>query len=70
MIADDVQTALAGLGIGNAVSSKRAQPGGLPADQYLTLDYSRLVSVLCPAVAELSRQVAELKQQLQKKSRK
>ena len=70
LIADDVQTALAGLGIDNVVGSKHAQPGDLPADQYLTLDYSRLVAVLCPAVTELSRQVAELKQQLQKKSRK
>ena len=49
------------------VSSKLTQPGDLPADQHLTLDYSRLVSVLCLAVAEISKQVAELKQQLQSK---
>ena len=69
-IADDAQTAMAGLGIDNVVSSKHAQPGDLPADQYLTLDYSRLVAVLCPAVTELSRQVAELKQQLEGKKRR
>ena len=70
MIADDVQAAVAGLGIDNVVSSKHAQPGDLPADRYLTLDYSRLVAVLCPAVTELSRQVAELKQQLESKTKR
>ena len=70
MIADDVQAAIAGLGIDNVVSSKHAQPGDLPADQYLTLDYSRLVAVLCPAATELSRQVAELKQQLESETKR
>ena len=70
MVADDVKAAIAGLGVDNVISTTRAQPGDLPIAEYLTLDYSRLVAVLCPAVTELSKQVAELKRQLQVKRKK
>ena len=70
MIAQDVEAAISQLDVSNVVSSKMSAPGDLPFDEYKTLDYSRLVAVLCPAVTELSKQVAELKQQLQVKRKK
>ena len=59
----------------NVVGSTMASPGDMERDKYLTMDYSRLTSLLCGAVGELSKQVTELKaqQQLQRtktKSRK
>ena len=56
MIADEVQTAIEQLGIDNVVSSKWHKD-----DQYLTLDYSRLVSLLIPVVNKLSQEVEDLK---------
>ena len=44
--------------------STMASPGDMERGEYLTMDYSRLTALLCGAVGELSRQVAELKQQL------
>ena len=67
MIAQDVDAAIAGLGVGNDSASKMTTPGDLPFDEYKTLDYSRIVALLCPAVTELKKEVAELKQQLQKR---
>ena len=59
LIADEVEEAIDQLAIDNVVGSKWHQ-----GEQHNTLDYSRLVAVLILAVNELSRQVAELKQQL------
>ena len=58
-IADDVHAALANSGWSNIVGSKSVNDV-----DYLTLDYSRLVSVLLPAVSELTKQINELKSQL------
>ena len=55
LIADEVEEACTGLGIDNVVSSKWHED-----DQYKTLDYSRLVSLLIPAVNHLSQQVKDL----------
>ena len=41
-----------------------AKPGDLGYQEYLTLDYSRLVAPLCAAVGELRNQRAELKLQV------
>ena len=49
LIADEVQTAIEQLGIDNVVQSKWHKD-----DQYKTLDYSRRVSLLIPAINTLS----------------
>ena len=38
MIAQDVEAAIAGLGVDNVISSKMTAPGDLPFDEYKTLD--------------------------------
>ena len=55
LIADQVGSAIEQLTIDNVVSSKWHEDG-----QYKTLDYSRLVSLLIPAVNTLSQQVQDL----------
>ena len=55
LIADVVQSACSELAIDNVVSSKCHQD-----DQYKTLDYSRLVSLLIPAVNTLAKRVEYL----------
>ena len=59
LIADEVQTSIEQLGIDNVVSSKWHND-----DQYLTLDYSRLVSLLIPALNPLSKRVEDLESRL------
>ena len=54
-IADEVQTAIEQLAIDNVVSNKFSRD-----DQYLTLEYSRLVSLLIPAVNALAKRVGYL----------
>ena len=54
-IADEVESAIEQLAIDNVVSSKWHKD-----DQYETLDYSRLVSLLIPAINTLSKRVEDL----------
>ena len=55
-LAQEVESAIGQLAIDNVVSSKWHKDG-----QYKTLDYSRLVSLLIPAVNKLSQEVEDLK---------
>ena len=56
LIVDEVEEACTGLGIDNVTSTKWHKD-----DQYKVLDYSRLVSLLIPAVNKLSQEVEDLK---------
>ena len=56
LIADEVQSAIDQLAVDNVISSKWHKD-----DQYKTLDYSRLVSLLIPAVNKLAQEVKDLK---------
>ena len=58
-IADEVALAIEELAIDNVVSSKWHKD-----DQYKTLDYSRLVSLLIPAINTLSKRVEDLESRL------
>ena len=58
-IADEVESAIEQLAIGNVVSSKWHKDG-----QYKTLDYSRVVSLLIPAINTLSKRVGDLESRL------
>ena len=55
LIADEVEEAIEVFACDNVVSSKFHND-----DQYNTLDYSRLVAILIPAVTHLSKQVRDL----------
>ena len=55
LIADEVEDAIDQLAVDNVVGSK--WHGG---ETYKTLDYSRLVSLLIPAINELNKQVKDL----------
>ena len=55
LIADDVEDAIDQLAIDNVVGSKWHD-----SDEYKTLDYSRLVALLIPAVNTLSERVKDL----------
>ena len=55
LIADEVELACSELAIDNVVSSKWHED-----DQYKTLDYSRLVSLLIPALNTLAKRVEYL----------
>ena len=55
LIAAEVETAIDQLAIDNVVSSKWHKDG-----QYKTLDYSRLVSLLIPALNTLAKRVEYL----------
>ena len=59
LIADEVESAIEQLAIDNVVSSKWHKDG-----QYKTLDYSRLVSLLIPAINTLSKRVEDLESRL------
>ena len=59
LIADEVESAIDQLAIDNVVSSKWHNDG-----QYKTLDYSRLVSLLIPAVNTLAKRVEDLESKL------
>ena len=59
LIADEVEEACTGLGISNVTSSKWYND-----DQYKTLDYSRLVSLLIPAMNALAQRVEYLESKL------
>ena len=59
LIADVVESACEQLGVDNVVSSKFYKD-----DQYKTLDYSRLVSLLIPAVNALAQRVEDLESKL------
>ena len=59
LIADEVESAVHQLAIGNVVSSKWHNDG-----QYKTLDYSRLVSLLIPAVTTLAKRVEDLESKI------
>ena len=56
LIADEVELAIDQLAIDNVISSKWHNN-----EQYKTLDYSRLVSLLIPAVNKLAQEVKDLK---------
>ena len=56
LIADEVELSIEELAIDNVVSSKWHND-----DQYKTLDYSRLVSLLIPAVNKMSQEIQDLK---------
>ena len=58
-IADEVESAVDQLAIDNVVSSKWHND-----DHYKTLDYSRLVSLLIPAVNTLAKRVEDLESKL------
>ena len=62
LIADGCETAIAGLGIDNVVGSKY-----VGEEQYKTLDYARLVSLLIPAVNALAARFKELEMTTTKK---
>ena len=59
LIADQVEEACTGLGIDNVTSTKWHQDG-----QYKTLDYSRLVSLLIPAVHALAQRLEDLESKI------
>ena len=59
LIADEVEAAIAQLAIDNVIDSKWHND-----DEYKTLDYSRLVALLIPAVNHLSQQVKDLQSKL------
>ena len=65
-IADQVEDAIAELGISNVTGSTNASPGDLPYGEFKTLDYSRLVPLLVSAVNTLSAIVYELEAKLSK----
>ena len=69
LIADEVETAIAGFAIDNVCSSKHATFNDVE-DEYKTLDYSRLVSLLIPAVNSLAARVQELEMTTTKKLKK
>ena len=56
LIADEVELAIDQLAIDNVISSKWHNN-----EQYKTLDYSRLVSLLIPTVNKLAQEVKDLK---------
>ena len=55
LIADEVEQAIAQISVDNVVGSKWHD-----GDEYKTLDYARLVSILIPAVNTLSARVKDL----------
>ena len=59
LIADEVESAVDQLAVDNVVSSKWHN-----GDNYKTLDYSRLVSLLIPAVNTLAKRVEDLESKL------
>ena len=60
LIADEVQASVEELAIDNVVGSKTVSKGeGDPPQEYLTLQYERLVPLLIASVNDLSRQVKE-----------
>ena len=59
LIAQEVEQACTGLGIDNVTSTKWHKD-----DQYKVLDYSRLVSLLIPAVNTLAKRVEDLESKL------
>ena len=59
LIAYQVEEACIGLGVDNVTSSKWHRDG-----QYKTLDYSRLVSLLIPAMNTLAKRVEDLESKL------
>ena len=61
LIADEVESAIGSLEIDNVISTKLYNN-----EDYKTLDYSRLVSLLIPAVNALSARVSELEAKLPK----
>ena len=61
LIADEVESAIQPLKIENVLSNKFYKN-----EEYKTLDYSRLVSLLIPAVNALSAKVSELEAKLPK----
>ena len=59
LIADEVEEAIEQLAIDNVTGSKWHK-----GDQYKTLEYSRLVALLMPAVNRLSQQVEDLQSKI------
>ena len=62
LIADECETAIAELGVDNVVGSKF-----VGEEEYKTLDYSMLVTLLIPAVNDLAARVKELEMTTTKK---
>ena len=59
-IADEVEAALAELGVSNATGSTNAAPGDLPYGSFKTLDYARIVPLLVSGINSLAARVREL----------
>ena len=64
LIADEVEDAVSELDIDNIIGTMHGTFNG-EADDYKTLDYSRLVSLLIPACNALSAQVTTLAARVQ-----
>ena len=66
-IADEVKQVMTSElpAVQNVTGSTMAKPGDLPYQEYLTMDYSRLVAPLCAAVGQLRKEIDELKQNMQ-----
>ena len=60
-IADEVEAALAELGVSNVTGSTNAAPGDLPYQSFKTLDYARIVPLIVSVVNTLSARVQELR---------
>ena len=66
-IADEVEEALADLGISNVTGETNYAPGDLPYGVYKTLDYARLVPLLLSGLNSLAARVQELESAPKKK---
>ena len=66
-IADEVKAVMASElpEVQNVTGSTMHKPGDLPYQEYLTMDYGRLVAPLCAAVGQLRKEIDELRQKLQ-----
>ena len=59
-IADEVEAALAELGVTNVTGTTNAAPGDLPYSSFKTLDYARIVPLLVSGINSLAARVQEL----------
>ena len=59
-IADEVEEALADLGVSNVTGATNYAPGELPYGVYKTLDYARIVPLLVSDVNELTQRLQQL----------
>ena len=59
-VADEVEVALAELGVSNVTGSTRAAPGDLPYGSFKTLDYACIVPLLASGINRLADRAHEL----------